>query len=74
MTKITIKILNVEDNPGDARLVQEMLSESPQMTYEVERADRLSSGLERLRQGGIDLVLADLALPDAKGLEVIEAI
>src|SRR5262249_53098686 len=37
--------------------------------FEVEWAERLSSGLERLAGGGVDLVLSDLDLPDSRGLD-----
>ena len=63
------KVLLIEDNPGDARLVQEMLSEASTQAFELERADRLAAGLERLTAGGVDVVLLDLALPDGFGLE-----
>jgi len=47
----TIGILLVEDNPGDARLIQEMLAEPGKVDYQLENADRLSQGLERLFRG-----------------------
>lgn len=64
-----IKVLLVEDNPGDARLIREMLNEVREVTFDVQRADRLSTSLERLAQGDIDVVLLDLSLPDSQGLE-----
>ncbi|MDH7485259.1 MAG: response regulator [Anaerolineae bacterium] len=64
-----IRVLLVEDNPGDARLIREMLSEVREVTFDVQRADRLSASLERLAEGGIDVVLLDLSLPDSQGLE-----
>jgi serine phosphatase RsbU (regulator of sigma subunit) len=59
----------VEDNGGDARLVQELLTEVGGITFELERVDRLAAGLTRLARGGIDIVLLDLSLPDSHGLE-----
>jgi PAS domain S-box-containing protein len=66
-----LRILLIEDNPGDARLIKEMLREAgtPEMAMEWER--HLSSGLARLRQNGISAVLLDLDLPDASGLETL---
>src|SRR6185295_8104059 len=64
-----LKVLLIEDNPGDARWIQLMLAEAGREFFELERADRLSSGLERLAAGGIGMVLLDLSLPDSQGLE-----
>lgn len=63
-----IKVLLIEDNPGDARLVQEMLSEIKPSPFALEWAERLSIGLERLAQGDIDVILLDLGLPDSTGI------
>ena len=66
-----MRVLLIEDSPGDARLIREMLGEAPGASFAVEHADRLSAGLERLAAGGFDLVLLDLGLPDAQGLETL---
>src|SRR5262249_58341949 len=63
------KVLLIEDNAGDARLSREMLAEEPGAPFEIECAERLAQGLERLSAGGIGLVLLDLSLPDSMGLE-----
>ena len=69
MSDNPLQALLVEDNPGDARLIWEMLTEVKSAAFDVEYADRLSSGLERLAAGGIDVVLLDLSLPDSQGLD-----
>ena len=69
-----VEVLLIEDNPGDARLIQEMLSEASQDRYQLECADRLSKGLERLGNGGIDIVLLDLGLPDSQGIDAFEQV
>ncbi len=64
-----LKVLLIEDNPGDARLIKEMLAEAGEATFELEQVNRLSDGLERLTQNGFGLILLDLSLPDSRGLD-----
>ena len=64
----SISILLIEDNPGDARLIQEMLGEARPATFNLERVDRLASGIDHLqRNHQVDVVLTDLGLPDSQG-------
>src|SRR5215510_3398506 len=63
------KVLLIEDNPGDARLIREMLAEEPEAPFALHTADRLAHGLEQLSAGETVLVLLDLSLPDSIGLE-----
>lgn len=72
MSEQRFKVLLVEDNPGDARLIQESLADSRNEPFDLETADRLSSALHRLSRGDIDAVLLDLALPDSKGQETFD--
>ena len=74
MTDSSIKVLLIEDNPGDARLIREMLVETGDASVELECADRLGTGLERLAGGGIDGVLLDLSLPDSQGFETFNKV
>lgn len=69
-----IRLLVIEDNPGDARLVREALSEVRRPTFDVESADRLRRGIDRLQAGDVDVVLLDLGLPDASGLDGLRAL
>ena len=62
-------VLLIEDNPGDARLIAEMLKEADGDGFALECAERLSVGLEKLRSNPADVVLLDLSLPDSRGLE-----
>jgi two-component system, cell cycle sensor histidine kinase and response regulator CckA len=69
MTNQTIKILLVEDNPGDVLLLQETLSEISLITFVVVNVERLSAALKQLQTDVFDVILLDLALPDSQGLE-----
>ncbi|HYL56325.1 MAG TPA: response regulator [Gemmatimonadales bacterium] len=64
-----ITVLLVEDNPGDARLILELLGEVQSQTFDLERVDRLEDALARLTHAGVDVVLLDLGLPDSQGLD-----
>jgi signal transduction histidine kinase/DNA-binding response OmpR family regulator len=64
-----IKALLIEDSAADARLLQEMLAGKSYSSFVVERADRLSTGVERLTAQEYDVVLLDLSLPDSQGLD-----
>jgi PAS domain S-box-containing protein len=68
-----VRLLLIEDNPGDARLIREYLSEIRTSRYLLECADRLSEGLELLGVLDVDLVLLDLFLPDSEGLDTFAA-
>jgi two-component system, NarL family, sensor histidine kinase UhpB len=63
------RVLLMEDNPGDARLITEMLAEAGGKDFEIHWYTNLFQGLEHLSRGGIDLVLLDLGLPDSLGLD-----
>ena len=70
-----IKVLLIEDNPGDARLIQEMVSEVDGAKFDLEHVDRLSIGLKHLVVAGdIDLVLLDLGLPDSSGFDTFSIV
>ena len=68
----SIRVLLIEDNIGDSRLIREMLSEAKDVSFALKHAERLQAGLEQLGQGGIDVVLLDLGLPDSQGLETLD--
>jgi signal transduction histidine kinase len=68
-----IRALLIEDNPGDARLIREMLREaSARDAADVLHADRLSAGLALLAERDVDVLLLDLSLPDSSGLATFE--
>jgi two-component system sensor histidine kinase UhpB len=65
-----MRILIIEDNPGDARLIREMLKASGG-SYELLAAPDLTQGLELIGSQPADLVLLDLGLPESYGLETL---
>jgi diguanylate cyclase (GGDEF)-like protein len=70
------RVLLVEDNPGDARLVRESLNEGLPGQFMVQVAESLKLALETLRSSvdEVDVVLLDLSLPDSQGLETYRAV
>ena len=64
-----LRVLLIEDNPADARMIHEMLKSLRDGVLELETADRLSTGLIRLADGEPDVVLLDLSLPDSQGFD-----
>ncbi|HMH18442.1 MAG TPA: EAL domain-containing protein [Burkholderiales bacterium] len=62
-------VLLIEDNPGDVRLIREMLAEGDDAVFELACVGRLSQGLEHLATKSPSLVLLDLSLPDSFGFD-----
>lgn len=67
--KRTLTILLIEDSPDFAALVQQWLSVAANVALALKWTDSLQAGLNRLKQGGVDVILLDLGLPDSTGLE-----
>ena len=67
----SLRVLLVEDNAGDAGLIEELLREEDPSAYELVHATRLDEGLAKIRSELIDVVLLDLSLPDAHGIDTV---
>jgi two-component system cell cycle sensor histidine kinase/response regulator CckA len=66
-----IRVLLVEDNPGDARLFTELLRDAGASRLSMVHVDRLAVALDRLNRDPFDVMLLDLSLPDANGLDTL---
>jgi diguanylate cyclase (GGDEF)-like protein/PAS domain S-box-containing protein len=67
-------VLLVEDDPADARLIQQALAGTGDSPFRVEWVTRLSDALERLGGEVIEVVLLDLTLPDGQGIEAFDQV
>ena len=68
MDRTNINVLLIEDNPYDTFLIEEMLAEASG-AFDLAHTERLAAGLERLAEGGVDVLLLDLSLPDSQGFD-----
>jgi signal transduction histidine kinase len=67
-------LLIIEDNPGDARLLREMLNEGSAYLAELLLAGTMAEAEKCLRDGAVDIILMDLGLPDSEGLAAIRRV
>jgi signal transduction histidine kinase len=70
----TIRVLLIEDNPGDARLIREMLKDAGQDVFCLDTAETLNDGLGFLKSNPTDAVLLDLSLPDSFGVNTLTSV
>jgi len=66
-----VRVLLIEDNEDDAQLIRETMTGPEWAAFDLEWVELLSTGLERLASGEIDMVLLDLSLPDSQGLSTV---
>jgi CheY-like chemotaxis protein len=67
------RVLLIEDNPDDAALTELLLARS-EGAWECEVVASVRAAVERLRRGGIDVILLDLGLPDSVGSSAVREI
>lgn len=70
----SIKILLIEDNPGDIRLIQEYLREVKIFQFDLVNVNTLNAAKEILNKEKFDIILLDLNLPDSNGLATFNCI
>lgn len=66
-----LRILLIEDDEDDARIILRRLGELEEDAFQVEHVGTLKLGLERLERAAADVVLLDLTLPDSRGLSTV---
>jgi signal transduction histidine kinase len=71
MKEKALEVLLVEDNAGDARLVREMFSKERPDSFKLTHIMRMSEAVTYLKNGGVDIVLLDMGLPDGHGLDTV---
>ena len=71
MTQTPIHLLLVEDNPGDVRLVHEMLVDDRHQRFVLHVADRLEAAMTIMKEQDLTVILLDLQLPDGSGLDTL---
>ena len=74
MSDNPIRVLLIEDNKGDARLIQEIISETTWGLFEIQVTEKLLEGIDALSGSIFDMVLLDLSLPDSSGLDTLAKI
>ncbi len=71
MNRRPIHVLLIEDNPGDVRLVRELLAHTRDGQFPLTHVGRLDAGIRCLSEATIDVILLDLSLPDSQGIETL---
>lgn len=74
MNQDILRVLLIEDNPGDARLIREHLREADDVSFTLTLGSTLREGLQELANNLFDIVLLDLSLPDSFGVETIQTV
>ncbi|MGC1245042.1 MAG: response regulator, partial [Spirulinaceae cyanobacterium] len=74
MSSSITKLLLIEDDIEDVDLIEEYLERAQQFSVTLENVETLQAGVERISQGGIDLILTDLSLPDEQGLQTFRTL
>jgi len=69
-----IKVLLIEDNPGDVRLIWEILSEVRNSPFYLNVTDTLLKGMEAIKADTPDVILLDLSLPDSNGIYTLNRV
>ncbi|MGK2856299.1 MAG: EAL domain-containing response regulator [Thermoanaerobaculia bacterium] len=70
-TNAVMRLLLVEDNSGDARLIREIFNERGSRDTELTHVTSMGEAEATLKENAFDIILVDLGLPDSNGLEAV---
>lgn len=62
-----ISVLLIEDDSDYVALVRAWLTANREVEFSLHCAETLSAGIDRFAEGGVDVILLDLSLPDSEG-------
>ncbi len=74
MAQNELKVLLLEDNPGDAFLIKFYLDESTSPKFNVTHAETLKAALNMLAENKFDIIISDMNVPDSFGVDTIKSI
>src|SRR5678815_3413773 len=75
MNSHPVKVLVIDDNPEHVAFLERLLGLSPAgADFDLDSADSLAGGFERLKQGDIELILLDLGLGESEGLDTFRRV
>lgn len=74
MHNLLIKVLLVEDNPDDVKIIEYYLAKSKRTSFEVEWVNQLSTGFKFLSMHRVDVILLDLFLSDSRGMDTFKKV
>lgn len=74
MSRQPLRVLIVEDNPGDLELVSDRLVEVPHTSFRIRTAKTLAEATSLLGAEPVDAILLDLNLPDSQGIDTLRRV
>ena len=74
MERREFRVLLVEDNPGDARLIREYVSGGTKEVFRIDHCEDLACAQTHLARTNADVVVLDLGLPDSQGLDTLRSL
>lgn len=69
-----IKVLMIDDNPGDTQIIWELITRYKGIRFVLETMDQLLDGIALLRRKRYDVILLDLMLPDSQGMDTFYSV
>ncbi len=67
----TLKLLLIEENPGDAVLIRSLLDETTSSQLDLQHVETLGAGIKKIGEENFHAIIADLDLPDSNGIDTL---